>query len=62
MKRLTVLLCLFLPAFMSGRIARKLYDEVHAELTALVEDEYAGLKDAMDTARVPYTPGRGLQN
>jgi uncharacterized protein (DUF2267 family) len=46
----------------SLRIARKLYDEVHAELTKLVEDEYAGLKEAMDTARVPYTPGRGLQN
>ena len=46
----------------SLRIARKLYDEVYAELTELVEDEYAGLKEAMDTARVPYTPGRGLQN
>ena len=46
----------------SLRIARKLYNEVHAELTKLVEDEYAGLKEAMDTARVPYTPGRGLQN
>ena len=46
----------------SLRIARKLYDEVHAELTKLVEDQYAGLKEAMDTARVPYTPGRGLQN
>ncbi len=46
----------------SLRIARKLYDEVYAELTELVENEYAGLKEAMDTARVPYTPGRGLQN
>ena len=46
----------------SLRIARKLYDEVYAELTMLVEEEYAGLKEAMDTARVPYTPGRGLQN
>jgi photosystem II stability/assembly factor-like uncharacterized protein len=46
----------------SLRIARKLYDEVYAELTRLVEVEYAGLKEAMDTARVPYTPGRGLQN
>ena len=45
----------------SLRIARKLYDEVVAALTDLVENEYAGLKDAMDTARVPYTPGRGLQ-
>ena len=45
----------------SLRIGRKLYDEVFAELTAL-EKEYAGLKAAMDTARVPYTPGRGVQN
>ena len=45
----------------SLRIARKLYDEVFAELTAL-EAEYKGLKEAMDTARVPYTPGRGVQN
>ncbi len=46
----------------SLRIARKLYDEVFAELTQLVETDYAGLKEAMDTARVPYTPGRGIQN
>ena len=46
----------------SYRIARKLYDETVAELTRLVDTEYAGLKDAMDTARVPWTPGRGLQD
>jgi len=46
----------------SYRIARKLYDETVAELTRLVDNEYAGLKDAMDIARVPWTPGRGLQN
>ncbi|HSG97352.1 MAG TPA: hypothetical protein VLA11_05120, partial [Woeseiaceae bacterium] len=45
----------------SLRIGRKLYDEVVAELTRLVETDYAGLKQAMDEARVPYTPGRGLQ-
>jgi photosystem II stability/assembly factor-like uncharacterized protein len=45
----------------SLRIARKLYDEVVAELTQLVDVEYAGLKEAMDAARVPYTPGRGVQ-
>ena len=45
----------------SLRIARKLYDEVVVELTRLVDVEYAGLKQAMDGARVPYTPGRGLQ-
>jgi photosystem II stability/assembly factor-like uncharacterized protein len=45
----------------SLRSARGLYDETVAELTRLVEVEYAGLKDAMDTARVPWTPGRGIQ-
>jgi photosystem II stability/assembly factor-like uncharacterized protein len=45
----------------SLRIGRKLYDEVVAELTRLVETDYAGLKQAMDEARVPYTPGRGVQ-
>ncbi len=45
----------------SLRIARKLYSEVSAELTRLVDTDYAGLKDAMDTARVPWTPGRGVQ-
>jgi len=46
----------------SYRTARKLYDETVAKLTRLVETDYAGLKDAMDTARVPWTPGRGLQD
>jgi hypothetical protein len=32
-----------------------------AELTELVEVEYAGLKEAMDIGRVPWTPGRGIQ-
>jgi hypothetical protein len=45
----------------SLRSARALYDETVAELTRLVDVEYAGLKDAMDTARVPWTPGRGVQ-
>ena len=45
----------------SMRIARKVYDEVVVELTRLVDEEYAGLKQAMDTARVPWTPGRGIQ-
>jgi hypothetical protein len=45
----------------SLRIGRKVYDEVVAELTRLVDEEYAGLKQAMDTARVPWTPGRGVQ-
>ena len=46
----------------SLRIARAQYDDVVQVLTALVETEYAGLKEAMDTARVPWTPGRGIQN
>jgi len=45
----------------SLRSARVLYDATVAELTRLVDVEYAGLKDAMDTARVPWTPGRGIQ-
>jgi photosystem II stability/assembly factor-like uncharacterized protein len=46
----------------SLRIARTEYNEVVAELRQLVETEYAGLKEAMDVARVPWTPGRGIQN
>ena len=45
----------------SFRIARKLYDETVAELTELVDTDYAALKEAMDIARVPWTPGRGIQ-
>jgi len=45
----------------SLRIARKLYDETVAELTQLVDVDYAALKEAMDIAKVPWTPGRGLQ-
>jgi photosystem II stability/assembly factor-like uncharacterized protein len=45
----------------SLRIARKLYDETVVTLATLVDVEYAGLKQAMDSARVPWTPGRGIQ-
>ncbi len=45
----------------SLRLARALYDEAVGELTSLVDEEYAGLKEALDTARVPWTPGRGIQ-
>lgn len=45
----------------SLRIGRSLYDEIVAELDRLVNEEYAGLKEAMDTARVPWTPGRSIQ-
>ena len=45
----------------SLRIGRALYDQIVAELDQLVGEEYAGLKEAMDTARVPWTPGRSIQ-
>ena len=45
----------------SLRKARALYDEVAAELTTVVDEEYAALKQALDTAKVPWTPGRGVQ-
>jgi len=45
----------------SLRIARAVYAEVVADLRQLVDVEYAGLKEAMDEARVPWTPGRGVQ-
>ena len=45
----------------SLRIARALYDEVVVGLATLVDTEYAGLKEAMDAAKVPWTPGRGIQ-
>ncbi|MDE0004372.1 MAG: hypothetical protein OXQ29_16910, partial [Rhodospirillaceae bacterium] len=45
----------------SLRIGRALYDEIVAELDQLVNEEYAGLKEAMDAARVPWTPGRSIQ-
>ncbi|MGI9238822.1 MAG: VPS10 domain-containing protein [Woeseiaceae bacterium] len=45
----------------SLQIGRALYDDVTEQLSALIDDEYAGLKEALDTARVPWTPGRGLQ-
>ena len=45
----------------SLRIGRALYDDVTAQLSDLIDDEYAGFKKALDTARVPWTPGRGIQ-
>ncbi len=45
----------------SLRIGRALYDEIVTELDQLVNKEYAGLKEAMDAARVPWTPGRSIQ-
>ena len=45
----------------SLRIARALYDQVVVGLATLVDTEYAGLKEAMDAAKVPWTPGRSIQ-
>jgi photosystem II stability/assembly factor-like uncharacterized protein len=45
----------------SLQIGRALYDDVTEQLSALIDVEYAGLKEALDAARVPWTPGRGIQ-
>ena len=45
----------------SYAIGKRLYDEVVEELRSLVDIEYAGLKEALDQAAVPWTPGRGVQ-
>jgi hypothetical protein len=45
----------------SLQIGRELFDDVTQQLSSLIDDEYAGLKEALDAARVPWTPGRGLQ-
>jgi hypothetical protein len=45
----------------SYRIARALYDDVVGNLTGPIETGYEALKDALDAAGVPWTPGRGLQ-
>ncbi|MFQ5609451.1 MAG: hypothetical protein ACE5F8_04190, partial [Woeseiaceae bacterium] len=45
----------------SYSIARRAYDEAVVVLTELVDDEYASLKEALDGAGVPWSPGRGIQ-
>ena len=45
----------------SLRIGLDLYEDVVTGLTVLIDTEYAALKRAMDEARVPWTPGRGIQ-
>jgi photosystem II stability/assembly factor-like uncharacterized protein len=45
----------------SLRIGSRLYQDVSKQLSNLVDVEYAGLKDALDTAGVPWSPGRGIQ-
>lgn len=41
----------------SYRIGHKLYDEIARELDA-INREWLALKEAMNAARVPWTPGR----
>ena len=45
----------------SLRIGSQLYQDVSQQLSNLVDVEYAGLKDALDAAGVPWSPGRGIQ-
>ena len=45
----------------SYEIGKRLYENVVQELSSLVDTEYEGLKDALDMAGVPWTPGRGVQ-
>ena len=42
-------------------IGKRLYDDVVQVLGGLVDTEYEGLKEALDRAGVPWTPGRGVQ-
>lgn len=45
----------------SLQIARDLYNDVKGELSNLYDVEYAALKEALDAAGVPWSPGRGVQ-
>ena len=42
------------------QVARQIYGEVAAALATLIDSDYASLKNALDAARVPWSPGRGL--
>ncbi len=42
-------------------IARDVYTDVGAQLAQLIDVEYRSLKDALDSAAVPWTPGRSVQ-
>ena len=46
---------------MSLNIARDVYADVHGALNGLVDGRYESLKNALDRAGVPWTPGRGVQ-
>jgi photosystem II stability/assembly factor-like uncharacterized protein len=45
----------------SYAIAREVYADASARLGELVDVQYAALKQALDAAGVPWTPGRGIQ-
>ncbi len=45
----------------SYEIGKRLYDDAVQQLGTLVDSEYEGLKQALDQAGVPWTPGRGVQ-
>ena len=42
------------------QIARNEYNGVRAALTQLVDRDFEALKDALNAANVPWSPGRGL--
>jgi photosystem II stability/assembly factor-like uncharacterized protein len=42
-------------------IARSTYDQIVAQLQRLVDGDYTALKQALDDAKAPWTPGRGIQ-
>ncbi|MEE3236416.1 MAG: glycosyl hydrolase, partial [Pseudomonadota bacterium] len=41
-------------------IAREVYADISRNLTELIDVEYEALKDAVEAAGVPWTPGRGI--
>ena len=49
------------PQRTSYDIGRRLYDDIVKQLDTLIDGEYEGLKQALDQAEVPWTPGRGVQ-
>ena len=49
------------PQRTSYDIGRRLYDDIVKQLDTLINGEYEGLKQVLDQAGVPWTPGRGVQ-
>ena len=42
------------------QVARNEYNDVRSALTQLVDRDYEALKNALNAASVPWSPGRGL--